>query len=310
LTDDPNDYEGVSVSRDGNSVLTVAITRKVDVWMQEFDSGSRPAGQGRQLTFGENVANGLGWTANDHIVYSSTASGNSDIWIMDSSGEHARQLTTHQSADTQPVASPDDRYIIFVSTRTGERQIWRMGMNGENPVQLTIGPEPFAPTITADSKFVIYYAQSEGGGGLFRVPMDGGTPELVADGVRRFPAASPDGSWLASSCRPPGATNNKICVAPINNLAELGRVYEPQVGANSPSKLSWTGKEDPAFTYIVNNRGVENLWNQSLDGKPPTQVTDYNEGYIYAFDWSPDGKRLICGRGNTSNTAMLFTLEN
>ena len=310
LTDDPNDYEGISVSRDGGSVLTVAINRKVDIWVQEFEGSALPTiDQPRQLTFGEDVANGVVWTADGGIAYSSTASGNSDIWIMDGSGGNPRQLTTDPSADTQPVASPDNRYVVFLSTRSGERQIWRMDLDGGGQVQLTSGPELNTPAITADARFVIYYAQVEGGGALFRVSMDGGPSEVIARGVRRFPAASPDGKWLVSSCRPAGATNNMICVSPISDPADLARVYEPVAGANSPSKLRWAGNQSKAFTYIVNNRGVENLWNQPLDGGAPFQVTRFSEGYMYAFDWSPDAKRLICGRGNTINSAMLFSLR-
>lgn len=307
LTDDPNDYEGIAVSDKGRSVITVAINRKVDAFLLDY---SNPNGQPVQLTFGNDVANGVAWTFDNRIVYSSTASGNSDVWIMNSDGGGARQLTTDSHPDVQPVVSPDNRFVVFVSTRSGSRELWRMDLNGANQLQLTKGAAANTPTVTADGKSVIYYTQSERGGSLFRVSIDGGNPELIAVGVRRYPAASLDGKWLLASCRPNGATSNKICTASLSDVSTFARIYEPVAGANSPSKMRWIGSKSEAFTYIVNNRGVENLWEQPIDGGSAKKITDFNENYFYAFDWSPDGKKLVCGRGNTNNAAVLFSLKN
>ena len=71
----------------------------------------------------------------------------------------------------------------------------------------------------------------------------------------------------------------------MNDIPTFARVYEPVAGANSPGKMRWMGRDSQAFTYIVNNGGVENLWKQPIDGTPPSRVTDFKENYIYAYDW-------------------------
>ena len=42
-------------------------------------------------------------------------------------------------------------------------------------------------------------------------------------------------------------------------------------------------------------------------GGPPKQLTDFKEGKIFAFDWSPDGKDLLLSRGDVSNDVVLIS---
>ena len=53
------------------------------------------------------------------IVYTSLASGNVDIWIMNQDGKEQKQLTTDPNLDWAPAVTPDGRYIVFGSDRAG-----------------------------------------------------------------------------------------------------------------------------------------------------------------------------------------------
>ena len=44
-------------------------------------------------------AKGLAWTPENRLVYTSSAGGNTDIWIMDADGLNRSQLTTAPGAD-------------------------------------------------------------------------------------------------------------------------------------------------------------------------------------------------------------------
>src|SRR4030095_6240104 len=72
------------------------------------------------------------WTPGGRLVYSSTASGNLDLWIMQRDGTEQRQLTIDPVVDNGPAVASDYRHIIFVSNRTGALQIWRMNVDGTN----------------------------------------------------------------------------------------------------------------------------------------------------------------------------------
>jgi tricorn protease len=62
---------------------------------------------------------------------------NGDIWVADSAGGDARQLTAHPGRDTQPRFSPDGKEIAFVSDRDGSAQVYTIPVSGGTPRQLT-----------------------------------------------------------------------------------------------------------------------------------------------------------------------------
>jgi len=85
---------------------------------------------------------------------------------------------------------------------------------------------------------------------------------------------------------------------------------EPDIIFNLPkdiyeySLLRWTPNEN-ALAYIINSRGVSNIYSQPLDGSPPKQLTNFNEKLIFYFDWSRNGT-LACSRGEIENNVVLI----
>jgi Tol biopolymer transport system component len=86
------------------------------------------------------------------IVYASTTSGNSQIWVMDADGRNKTQLTfpTYVSAPdaNAPSWSPDGRKIVFwagYATKYGE--VWVMNADGTGRVQLSHEPN----TVNSDN---------------------------------------------------------------------------------------------------------------------------------------------------------------
>jgi Tol biopolymer transport system component len=68
----------------------------------------------------------------------------------------------------------------------------------------------------------------------------------------------------------------------------------------------WAPRSD-AIDYILTQNGVSNIWQQSLAGGPPKQVTHFDSGEIFDFEWSRDGKQLALTRGNESSDVILMS---
>ncbi len=62
-----------------------------------------------------------------------------------------------------------------------------------------------------------------------------------------------------------------------------------------------------SLAYVVNERGVSNLWTLPLTGGPPKQLTDFKSDLIFDFAWSRDGKKLALSRGQTICDVVLLT---
>jgi TolB protein len=77
------------------------------------------------------------------IAFSSTRTGNGDIYVMDFDGGNVRRLTSDAAFDRHPTWSPDGRRIAFASNRTGVSRVWIMDVDpdgtgeGTNPRQMT-----------------------------------------------------------------------------------------------------------------------------------------------------------------------------
>lgn len=64
------------------------------------------------------------------IAFTSARTGNWDIYLMDSGGGEARQLTDNPTSDGLPAWSPDGNYIAFLSDRDGTWGIYIMRADG------------------------------------------------------------------------------------------------------------------------------------------------------------------------------------
>ena len=60
------------------------------------------------------------------------------------------------------------------------------------------------------------------------------------------------------------------------------------------------------IVYVVREKGVDNLWSQSLDGKNRKQLTNFPKDLILRYAYSKDGKQIAIERGNLESDAFLF----
>jgi eukaryotic-like serine/threonine-protein kinase len=302
VTNDLTDYGDLSLSSDARLLAGVQSQTLTTVFLA-------PAGEyahTTQITSGAGRYVDLSWAADGRVLFASDASGNSDIWEMSADGSGQVQLTAGAGRNYAPVSSSDGRFVLFHSNRSGTWQIWRMDRDGSNPVRLTVGAENSNwPQVTRDGRWVVYEHAGEGSRtSLWRVPLEGGSPERLTKDLSMRPSVSPDGRVVAywHKEEKPGAPWS-IAVIP----AEGGepRVYEvPQNEANGMSSIHWT-TDARAFVYTDLRDGVTNLRLQSLDGGEPRPITDYARGIFYSFDIARDGRLLLANGLTTSDVVLL-----
>ncbi|HJU56304.1 MAG TPA: protein kinase, partial [Pyrinomonadaceae bacterium] len=304
VTNDLTDYRGVSLSADTRSLLSVQRQTFTSIWVSPKD---RPDSS-MQITSGAGRYFDLSWTPDNKILYASDASGSADIWEIDADGANQTQLTAGAGRNYGPVASADGRYILFHSSRSGQWQIWRMDANGNNPVVLTNGAEESNwAQVSPDSKWVIYQHVGEGGFfTLWKISIDGGTPERLTTGLMVRPVISPDGKWIA--CWQKDQTPNapwRIALVPIEGGEPQKFLDVRQGAAIGYSVIRWS-RDGRSLIYIDERSGVTNLMSQPVEGGEPTPLTNFSKDLFYAFDFAPDG-RLILARGLSTSDAVVIS---
>ncbi|MFY9611601.1 MAG: protein kinase [Blastocatellia bacterium] len=300
VTNDLNNYTGVSLSADSGSLVTVQADAVANLWVAPHGDATRA----RQITSGSGRYDQVSLAPDGRIVCISNASGSADIWLMDADGKKQKQLTADAGVNVFPVVSPDGRFVVFDSNRGGNPatfNIWRVDIDGSNPRQLTQGDGEYFPTCSQDGKWVVYTPLSTGGKlSLWKIPIDGGDPVQINERLSVKPVISPDGKWIAfqtSGDQP--ASGPKLGIVPFDGGQPL-KLLDVKF-----TQYRWSA-DGKAILYLDDRDGVSNIWSQAIDGGVPKQLTKFTADQIFSFDWSRDGKIMACSRGVVTTDVVLI----
>ena len=170
ITNDSNNYQGISLNANSSVLVTVQLNQTMDIWVAPDGDAGR-ATQFKSVSSNRDGFDGVRWTPDGKIMFNSMAGGNEGIWIMEADGKNRKQLSTADFVDYAHSITTDGRYIVFTSERTGAPAGWRMDIDGGNPKQLTTGG------VAAGSEWVVYpYRQS-----LWKASIDGGEPVQLSE---------------------------------------------------------------------------------------------------------------------------------
>lgn len=293
ITNDLTDYRDLSVTADARTVVAIQSEKKANLWLAATADIDHP----RQLTATSyDGLNGVAWTPDGKIVYTSLINGEQNLWITEPTGS-PKQLTAHAGFNEQPVVSPDGRYIVFLSNRNNREHLWRIDIDGKHPLELTHGLADNQPTFTADGRAIIF--RSLGPVGLFRVNIDGGELTQLNSGCYD-PNVSPDGKSIACAYR--SSSRNEITLFAIDGT-------QPKRVSDWPAefgRIRWT-PDGNSIAYAARQAGVGNIWIQPVSGGAPGQLTHWNANPIFSFDWSRDGKWLAYASGSLTSDVILIS---
>lgn len=304
VTSDLSNYRSMSLTADSKTLVAVQSEILPYVWV----APEGDAGRARRITSGRGGSNdywGFSWTPDGRVVYVSTLSGNQDLWVMNADGSGQKQLTFDRAADFDPTVSPDGRHVVFASERSGKNKLWRIDIDGGNPTQLTKGAAAdFLPNYSPDGRWVVYASDDTRGAALWRMPAGGGEPVRLTEKLALWPSVSPDGRLVACWHIDEQKRSVALGVVPVEG-GEPVKLFEVSLTANTWAEIRWT-PDGRGLTYIDSPEGVGNLWLQPLAGGPPRRLTDFKSDRIFRFDWSRDGRQLVCSRGAETNDVVLI----
>jgi len=218
------------------------------------------------------------------------------------SGEETMLLNDSAHISDHTSACGDGRHIVFRRvSRMGSASInlWKMDASGSNVTQLTFGQNDREPECTRDGKWVYYINQTENQ--IQRVPIDGGKADtVVKEAVGSFDV-SPDGKWIASY--EVSEADHKLSVRLDPTTGGKPTLVDADPRMTSTPLFAPDGK---SVVYVVREKGVDNLWAETLDGKNRKPLTAFTKDLIIRYAYSQDGKQIAIERGNIEADAFLF----
>lgn len=163
---------------------------------------------GRLITFPEVGGTNISpaWSPDGReIAYSSSRTGDPEIWISDANGALARQITHFRGPDVSPTYNPKTgSQIAWISGRTNLPQVYIMNTDGSGVQPMTDGGYATSPSWSPNGQVVAFAWDRKYGpgapGGQDIYVMEIATKkwiQLTHDGGRcDFPSWSPDGRHI------------------------------------------------------------------------------------------------------------------
>ena len=133
------------------------------------------------------------------IAFVSSRSGSQEIWVANSDGTGAIQLTTFRGPPTgTPRWSPDGRRIVLDSRVGGDSEIFTIGSDGSGLTRMTNETsEDVVPSWSRDGRFIYFTSDRGGRQQVWKTPATGGAAVRLLDTPARDIAESQDGRWLS-----------------------------------------------------------------------------------------------------------------
>lgn len=304
ITNDPNNYTLVSGSSDSSVFVTRNIERNSSIWQVSLAESPASTMNVEQLKGLAEVERG----PEGGLIYSVNDGRNVNLWLQDRS---TRRQLTFEANNSKPTLSPDGRYIVLCSTRAGTMNIWRMNSDGSQPVQLTTGTYQDLPSVTADSKWIIYRTGKD----VRKVSIDGGPEQVLLSREVQGPSLSPDGKLLAFFVN--DQPDSQVWHVEIYDLTSRSIVKRFALPASTrpfntmtltpDNRLRWM-PDGNGFAYVSSSSGASNIWFQPLDGGQFRKLTDFKEAEITSFVWSNDGRQIVLVRDTRTYVPVLVRL--
>ena len=303
ITNDLSDYEGLSLTSDGMRLVTLQKNQTSNLWTAPGGSAT----QARPLVRASEDLDGMyGLVAlpDGRIVYASSSNDARNLWIVDRDGSDARQLTDGNS-DILPSAASDGKSVVFMSMRSGRSNIWRADLATGATSAITTGDFESSPSLAPDGTWLAYHTNRSGVRTIWRAAADGSGARQVTTTASSWPSISPDGKRIACSWFDPSNGRIGIAVVPSEG-GTPEKIFDIPVNAWMGGNNHHVRWRRDGLTYVQNAAGVSNIWLQPLEGGQPRPLTRFDEGQIFYFDWSADGRDLIVSRGSVTSNVVLI----
>ena len=247
----------------------------------------------------------------ERMVFSSTRSGQRNLWIARADGTDPRPLIAGGAIDEYPRFAPDGQQVAFISNRGGERGLWIVSADGGVPRRLLAAPVLPYFSWSPDGREMVYSTPVGELPGLLIVTVaDGRARRLPTRVGGTSPAWSPTADEIAYLEVSPNV-NGQQAAALVRFMTSTGQSIDHDIGQNLPFAngfLAWSRDGRRIAAARVPGVAAASVWVADLEPNHPVrQVLRLpDDALIRGVVWAADGRSVIVGEERASSDIVLF----
>jgi len=298
VTRDTNNYSDLSIAASGQLLATVLSEGRWNLSVMSASGGT----DARPIVPVTSFAS-VSWMHDGRLINDSD---NQLHWVNPDTGAKGVFATQEDSVAGDPRECSDGRTIVFVLSQIGGKggqNVWRADASGGNLKRLSSDKQANYPVCSPDSRWVYYLDDSAGG--LMKVSIEGGAAERVTGMILSgLFDISPDGTRVVfGTIDHASGHEEKLVLLDTSTGQVRDQMKFERQRMGFLLRFSRDGK---SVVYPVRENGVDNLWQQPLDGSPGRYLTSFKAEHIWDYDWSPDGSRLAVTQGHNDSDVVLM----
>jgi TolB protein len=180
-------------------------------------------------------------TPGGNIVGAYERGGNTNLYLLDSSGGQLNAITNNQAINVSPSVCADGSRVAYTSDRSGTPQIYVGSVNGGGAQRITYqGSYNTAPAFSPDCKKIAYESREGAIFQIYVVDAGGGDPkELTQSGSNESPTWSPDGRYIIFARK--GGARSKLYLMRVED-GGISLLMEGEGNDSNPSWSGWMGE--------------------------------------------------------------------
>jgi len=298
-------YSALAATADGRRLAASVVNPQVRLWSVPITSRlvEEQDVEAFQLPTMRSWAPRFGGGS---LFYLSSRDGADGLW----SYRDGKALEIWKGADgalQSPAAvSADGRRVAFALWRGGKRQMHVLTADGTQlrPLSSDLDVRGTA-SWSADGKWIVVAGNDRNGLGLFKLPVDGGSPVRIATGPFLDPVWSPRGDLIVY-CGPQVFTLAPLLAVHSDGTpAKLPEIKVRREGSRARFLPNGTG-----LVYMLGNTLAEqDFWLLDLSTMHSRRLTRLSSSAVMrTFDITADGRRIVFDRLTEDSDILLIDL--
>ena len=156
-----------------------------------------------------------------------------------------------------------------------------------------------------DGRWIVTGGSAGGVQGLFKIPVDAGAPERIADGEALNPVWSPDGNLIVYAGPQVNVVGPLVAVSPDGEPVDLPEIEIFRSGERMRFLPDGSG-----LVYMQGRGPSQDFWLLNLTTMESRQLTRLDSpATMRSFDITPDGKRIVFDRLSEDSDIVLIELD-